>query len=154
MKILLLAACLIITGCAKTASPTEADAPTVQIVTRSAHCESRQAGARLLVGISEASEALGKSVETNIDPNRAALILVSLGTRPTPGYQVTLQSSRHKPDADTYRLPIAYEEPAEDAIMAQVITTPCALLAVDRTPGIHTLTVPLYGGGETNVYIN
>lgn len=153
MKTVLLAACLIITGCAKTNSPASADPPALQIVARSAHCESQEAGARLLANMSEASEALGKSVEANIDPDHEALILVSLGTRPTPGYQVTLNSSKHSPDTDTYRLPIDYQEPAEDAIMAQVITTPCALLAVERTPAIRTLTVPLYSGGDTNVYI-
>lgn len=153
MRTIVLSACLLLVSCTGSSTPQSTQTPTLNIVVHSDHCSTRQAGVRLLQNTAEASEATGKTVKTPIDFDRETLLLVSLGARPTPGYGVTL-TKPEQDDGTTFRLPVDYREPPSDAILPQMITTPCTIIAVERVPGLQTLSVPVYGGGNARVELN
>lgn len=152
MRGILLAMCLLVAGCSGTTPPGVVDQPALRIVARSDQCGTNQADVRLLKDATEASEVTGEAVRGGVDPEREALVLITLGTRPTPGYEVTPgQPDQGARDTDTFQLPIDYKEPPSDAILPQVLTTPCAVIAVERVPDVNVLSVPVYGGGEARV---
>lgn len=59
------------------------------------------------------------------------VLVLTLGSRPTPGYRLSLHAARiHLGQLD---LQIEEQKPPADALLAQMITQPCLLLRVQKT---------------------
>ena len=64
-----------------------------------------------------------------LDFTREQVLVLYLGSRPTPGYGLSLESGERLSDS-TLRLDLANQRPPPDAVMAQVMTSPCLVLAL------------------------
>lgn len=113
----------------------EVSAPAVRQVTQSAQCGLTGPGVAW-VDSAEHREALlqvsGQNMATEmvraVDLSREYVLFVTLGQKPTAGYSVGLDE--FSPDQDVLRLRMRLREPAPGAVPAQVITSPCVVLAV------------------------
>lgn len=125
----------LVAGCSAN-SPREAQAaPEVRQVTQSAHCGLTGPGVapvnspealEKLLGVSGQNMATG--VIRQVDLASEQLIIVTLGQKPTAGYSVGLQDVHW--DAPALKLTMKVNSPAPDMMVAQVITSPCVVLAV------------------------
>ncbi|NMT65478.1 protease complex subunit PrcB family protein [Marinobacter orientalis] len=122
-------------GCSVSRSATADGAPLARQVTESDHCGLTAPG---LVYISNASELeklaslpagnLSVNQLRAIDLEREHLVLVGLGQRPTGGYGLTLESAEIIDDV--LELTLNARKPAQDAMVTQALTTPCAIIAI------------------------
>lgn len=80
----------------------------------------------------EQSEARSSDVDSTV-----VLVALSRGPQPTPGYGFTLLDATRS--ADRAELTVRWLEPPPDAVLAQVITKPCLVVALPRT-GITRVT--------------
>jgi len=68
-----------------------------------------------------------------VDFNRLGVIAVYMGRRPTAGYQVTLASrTAEVGEHNELTLAVSWIEPPVDALLAQVITSPCILVSIPK----------------------
>lgn len=65
-----------------------------------------------------------------IDPGAQPVLLLSMGTQPTPGYRVSPGAELPHSDADTLMVPMRWSQPPPGLMLPQVITTPCLLFSV------------------------
>lgn len=65
-----------------------------------------------------------------VDFSREEVLLVAMGQKPTTGYQLQLHRSKINISGDTAVLSLAWIEPPPGAILPQVITSPCILIAL------------------------
>lgn len=124
-----------VAGCAVNRSATAEGAPLARQVTESDHCGLTAPG---LVYISNASELdrlarlpsgnLSMSQLRALDLQQEHLVLVGLGQKPTGGYGLTLVSSEIVDDV--LELTLKAREPADNAMVTQALTTPCAVIAI------------------------
>ncbi|MDR9425237.1 MAG: protease complex subunit PrcB family protein [Marinobacter sp.] len=123
-------------GCGSTGpEKSEAPAPAVRQVTQSAHCGLTGPG-MAWVETDEKREKLldlaGQNMVTSmvrkVDLSRERLVFVTLGQKPKAGYSVGLDEFSVDQNSLTMRMRV--REPAPDAMVAQVITSPCVVLAV------------------------
>lgn len=136
-------------GCASHLEATESGAPLARQVTASDHCGLTSPG---LLYLSEAdqvaaltslpAQTVNLSPLTELDFNREHLVIVSLGQKMTGGYGVTLRGSEQL--GAELRLEMTLTSPAADGFVTQVLTTPCAVLAV-TADGWDKVTV--FGNG-------
>ena len=61
------------------------------------------------------------------------LYLLAQGSKPTPGYGFTVLADKALIEDKTLYLPIRFTEPDKGMMMAQVITSPCLILGVDKS---------------------
>ena len=76
------------------------------------------------------------------------LIAVSNGSQPTPGYAFNLAAAEQATTAaGGLEVQLQYEwiTPAADAMMAQVVTSPCSVVQIDVAAQIQTVSVWLDG---------
>jgi len=131
----LLAATLMLSGCASSRSETAEGGPLARQVTQSAHCGLTAPGhvhlaSRQDVQKLEALPGRNLSLEAlkTIEFEREHIVLASIGQKPTGGYSVTLDSSEIR--GGTLELRVRVAEPAPGTIVTQALTTPCAVIAV------------------------
>nr|WP_297399716.1 protease complex subunit PrcB family protein [uncultured Marinobacter sp.] len=131
----LIAAGLVSAGCAVSQTETDAGAPLARQVAQSAHCGLTAPGALHINSRAEVArlEALpGRSLSLQalrtIDYQREHIVLASIGQKPTGGFGVTLAGSELVDD--TLELTVKVTEPAPGTLVAQALTTPCAVIAV------------------------
>ena len=68
-----------------------------------------------------------------VDFNRLGVIAVYMGRRPTAGYQVSLASITAEVGVhNELTLAVSWIEPPVDALLAQVITSPCILVSIPK----------------------
>lgn len=67
-----------------------------------------------------------------VDWTREAVLLVGMGQRPTAGHGVELLSPAAPVKEGVAAVRVAFRSPAADAMTAQVITSPCLVLALPR----------------------
>ncbi|MFN2359732.1 MAG: protease complex subunit PrcB family protein [Marinobacter sp.] len=125
----------LVAGCAVNRSATAEGAPLARQVTESDHCGLTAPG---LVYISSASELdrlerlpsgnLSMNQLRALDLQQEHLVLVGLGQKSTGGYGLTLESAEIVDDV--LELTLNAREPAEDAMVTQALTTPCAVIAI------------------------
>lgn len=126
---------LLIGGCAANRSATPEGAPLARQLTQSDHCGLAAPG---LVYLEDAGQVdrLARLPTRNlplaslkaVDFAREHLVLVSLGQKPSGGYGITLGHSAIL--EDVLEIAVNVRQPAADAMVAQVLTTPCAVIAV------------------------
>lgn len=132
-----LAACAatLLAACSAYAQKEPLPAPQVRQVTQSAHCGltgpgvapvSSPAALENLLGVSGQNMATG--VIRQVDLASEQLIIVTLGQKPTAGYSVGLQDVHWQ--EPVLKLAMRVNSPAPDMMVAQVITSPCVVLAV------------------------
>lgn len=83
-----------------------------------------------LLGVS--GQNLSTQLIREVDLAREHLVFVTLGQKPTAGYSVALEQAHFS--GDTLALEMQVRQPASGSIVAQVITSPCAVVAV---PGVE-----------------
>jgi len=67
-----------------------------------------------------------------VDFSKESLLYLSMGERPTAGYGISLSQEQFLYSKDEAEIGIVWEEPGVNAVVAQVITSPCVLLAVSK----------------------
>jgi len=65
-----------------------------------------------------------------IDPATETVLLLSMGTQPTPGYQVSPGAELPTNEGRILRIPMHWRQPPAGVMLPQVITTPCLLFSV------------------------
>lgn len=128
-------AIVLLAGCAVNRSATATGAPLARQVTESDHCGLTAPG---LVYIDSASELdklerlpsgnLAMKKLRALDLEKEHLVLVGLGQKSTGGYGLTLASAEIVDDV--LELTLDIRKPAPDAMVTQVLTTPCAIIAI------------------------
>lgn len=68
----------------------------------------------------------------DIDFETSALILVSMGQKPSNGYSITLKSSEGSIENKALSIDIGFNKPAANSYNAQVITSPCVLYKINK----------------------
>ncbi len=71
--------------------------------------------------------------ETAIDFGQSTVIVISMGQKPTPGYTVEVVAGSAMLQGETLKISSIWQQPAEDAILAQVLTSPCVAIMVSTT---------------------
>jgi len=71
--------------------------------------------------------------ETAIDYGQSTVIVISMGQKPTPGYTVEVVAGSAMLQGETLNISSIWQQPAEDAILAQVLTSPCVAIMVSTT---------------------
>jgi hypothetical protein len=80
-----------------------------------------------------------------VDFARDGVVLVAMGRRSTAGYALALASRRAEVKGGVATLSVRFEEPAPGAVLAQVVTSPCLLVALPRK-GLREVRVVDAGG--------
>jgi hypothetical protein len=76
------------------------------------------------------------------------IIIVTAGMRSTPGYSLTLKTSRLRRSDQTLLLEIIEQAPAENTLQSEVLTQPCLAILL-RKPTGDTIEVNMAGNGKT-----
>ncbi|MCR9259510.1 MAG: protease complex subunit PrcB family protein [Pseudomonadaceae bacterium] len=71
------------------------------------------------------------------------LFVVSNGNQPTPGYGLDLTATETTNDEITFRY--RWRTPAADAVLAQVMTSPCTVIQLDAHPDLTAVNAWLDG---------
>lgn len=67
---------------------------------------------------------------TAIDFGRSTVIVISMGQKPTPGYAVDVLEDSAVVQGGSLNIGSVWRQPAEGAILAQVLTSPCVAIMV------------------------
>jgi protease stability complex PrcB-like protein len=126
---------LLLTACSAQLSRTADGAPLARQITASDQCGVGSAGLTYLSKREELArlqdwpmQNLSMKPLNALDFNREHVLIVGLGQKPTGGYGLTLANSQI--ESDTLKLTMILRRPAPDAMVTQVLTTPCAVLAI------------------------
>ena len=136
---LLAAASISVAGCAEATKPAPASS-TVTPVYQGRHC-GRSAATSQITWIQDRAQlddvfqrmrrtTIGAKPAPQVDFERNGLVLIELGQRPTAGYQMRLASQRMVMDRGDGLITFSVDTPGGYA--AQVMTSPCLLVAVPR----------------------
>jgi PrcB C-terminal len=125
--LVLFAALALPLGCA------DADRVDVVPVLTNGNCQTNESGVRLIdyatLAKFRATHLIGMSESAEATQNPLHLIAIVPGEYPTPGYTVALQAVPEL-SGGAMTLKIKVEQPAKDAILAQMITHPCLVVGV------------------------
>lgn len=81
----------------------------------------------------ESFSAADKAAIPAVDFSASGVIAVAMGAQPSTGYRLNFIAGKGvQYNGSVMRVNIAWEEPEADAIEAQVMTSPCLLLSVER----------------------
>ena len=67
---------------------------------------------------------------TVVDFGRSTVIVISMGQQPTPGYAVEVLEDSAVLQGGSLNISSVWQRPAEGAILAQVLTSPCVAITV------------------------
>ena len=81
-------------------------------------------------GLHRASGRLQPAAPIEVDFERERVLVLYQGRRPTPGYGLRLEQAERL-SATGARVTLATLRPPPDAMLAQVLTSPCLVLALD-----------------------
>lgn len=125
----------------------------VAVLRASAQCgtASRDGSVRWFATAEEYRDAVGEkdkltmsgkapADEPQVDFGARGVLEVAMGQRPTAGYGLELASEELRVEDGTGVVRVNWTEPKEDAVVAQVVTSPCLLLAV-RKEGLRAVKV-------------
>lgn len=134
----LLAGCALLIGCAASNTVEEKPGdPLVRQVIQSAHCGLTGPGLayvstdeRLQKLLELPTQNLAVQQLRQVNLEQEHLLFVTLGEKSTGGYSVRLASASVDSPGNTLRLSMAVRSPAPDMMVTQVITSPCAVVAV------------------------
>ncbi|KAF0190674.1 MAG: hypothetical protein FD165_2462 [Gammaproteobacteria bacterium] len=75
-----------------------------------------------------------------VDFGRSGVLLVEMGRRPTGGYRLGLVENSLAVRDGIAQLSVDWQEPGDDDVVTQVVTSPCLLLALPHA-GYHEIVV-------------
>lgn len=129
---------IILAACSGQTKVTRDGAPLARQITESDQCGAGSQGLTYIQsreGLAKIQhwpgQALSMKPFQSLDFEREHLLVVGLGQKSTGGYALTLADSRVENKVLT--LMVYLRRPPADAIVTQVITTPCAVLAISAT---------------------
>jgi hypothetical protein len=67
-----------------------------------------------------------------IDFSREGILFIRMGRKPTTGYRIELASTQVDIKGQTAIVNVHWIEPSKDAILAQMITSPCTMIKMTR----------------------
>lgn len=67
-----------------------------------------------------------------VDFSREAALLVSMGTKPTAGYGMSLPADSARLIGDRLEIHLDWQSPPRGAVVAQALTSPCLILKIPR----------------------
>lgn len=106
------------------------------------NCQSVAAGLSTVtfeqVAAIRGSKLIGMTNDIDTEQPELALVVISKGPQPTPGYAFRLTAVRTIGTAAV--IEVEWLEPPPDAVLAQVITHPCLVVGIESA-GYETLTV-------------
>ncbi|MDO6823170.1 protease complex subunit PrcB family protein [Marinobacter sp. 1_MG-2023] len=134
----LVAAGALLVGCAATeTAEDEPRAPLVRQVTQSAHCGLTGPGLayvqtkeRLQQLLELPTQNMAVQQLREVDLEQEHLLFVTLGQKPTGGHSLSLASAEVESSDNMLRLTMVVRAPAPGSMAAQVITSPCAVIAI------------------------
>jgi protease stability complex PrcB-like protein len=133
--ILLLLAGVALAACTTRYSETADGAPLARQITASDQCGVGSEGLTYIDNKDDLAQLgdwpmqnLSMKPLNALDFDREHILIVGLGQKPTGGYGLTLANSQI--ESDTLKLTMILHRPAPDAMVTQVLTTPCAVLAI------------------------
>lgn len=135
MPLIIFLVTVLIVGCST--SPFSGGLPEslARQVTQSDHCGLEEAGIIYIESANRLSRFSGLPSQNlaieelrETDFGREHLLIVSLGQKFTGGFGLTLANSRLVDD--TLRLSMILRRPPADAMVSQVLTTPCVVVAI------------------------
>jgi hypothetical protein len=100
----------------------------------------RRCRGRLVLG---SGNGTGQRPETDYGAKR--LIYIHMGTKPTGGFRLDLSADRAQVVDRTLIIPVRWESPAQDAIVPQMVTHPCLLVAAPKAAYTHIQVVDQTG---------
>ncbi|MDP4547014.1 MAG: protease complex subunit PrcB family protein [Marinobacter sp.] len=125
---------LALAGCAASGNTAPQQDPHVRQVTQSAHCGLTGPGVAYVdsqEGLESFLEVRGQNMSTGVirqvDLSQEQLIFVTLGQKPTAGYSLGLAGVSQ--EKSTLKLHMDLKAPEPGTMVAQVITSPCVVLA-------------------------
>lgn len=138
--ILLLLACTALVGCntVDKDSPDSADA-SVRKLLASPYCDSNAPQRASWVDDEQAlrmhwTRLHGHRVEPPLVPALdfavETVVLLEMGSRPSAGFVLDLATTRLVQDSGDHVVAISWQEPAPGAVVAQVLTSPCLMIAI------------------------
>lgn len=127
---------LLITACSVNGGSSADKTVKVRQITQSAYCGLTGPGVAFVRSDAEREALLdvsGQNMTTDVVRkvalDRESLVIVTLGQKPTAGYSVGLQSALAQ--GKVLVLDMQVGEPMPDMMVAQVVTSPCVVLAVE-----------------------
>ncbi|WP_417518445.1 protease complex subunit PrcB family protein [Marinobacter sp.] len=138
LPVLLLAGSGLLIGCAASdKAENKPDALLARQVIQSAHCGLTGPGLAYV----QTSERLQQLLELpaqnmavqqlrQVDLEKEHLLFVTLGQKPTGGYSVSLASAKMERGDNMLQLSMVVRAPAPGTMVTQVITSPCAVVAI------------------------
>ena len=70
--------------------------------------------------------------EANLDFGQVTVIVISMGQKPTPSYAVEVTEGSAVLQGESLNISSVWQQPAEGAILPQVLTSPCIAITVPR----------------------
>ena len=67
-----------------------------------------------------------------LDFGQISVIVISMGQKPTPGYAVEVPEGSAVLQGESLNISSVWQQPAEGAILPQVITSPCVAITIPR----------------------
>jgi hypothetical protein len=82
-----------------------------------------------------------QDLSARVDFSREGILIVAMGQKPTGGYGLELDRDYADLSNDTAILRVSWIEPPKDAILPQIITSPCLAIVLPKGPysKIHLL---------------
>ncbi|WP_323751310.1 protease complex subunit PrcB family protein [Marinobacter sp.] len=125
---------LVLTGCASSGETAPEQDPQVRQITQSGHCGLTGPGVAYVDSPEVLASFLGvrgqnmsTAVIRQVDLAQEQLIFVTLGQKPSAGYSLGLATANQ--ENHTLKLQLDLKTPAPGMMVAQVITSPCVVLA-------------------------
>jgi hypothetical protein len=75
-----------------------------------------------------------RDLSSRVDFSREGVLIVAMGQKPTGGYELGLNRESAVLSGDTAVLTLSWIEPAEGAILPQIITNPCLVIKLQKGP--------------------
>lgn len=138
-------ATLVLSSCETPMPPTGSDggeAGQARLLWSESQCGIERSGARFVADRKDldtiAARASSRQIGDDpapiegVDFSRHRVVLVSRGRKPTPGYGIDLDESPLRVDDERATLTLRLAEPDPKDVQAQMLTTPCALIALPR----------------------
>lgn len=107
-----------------TAAPGPADPVPVSLLAEGQYCNLDRGWRRIGAG-----DDLPQNLPRVDLGDDGILLLISMGTRPTGGYGITVPAQAPMEDGEV-RLQVEFQVPAPDALVTQALTSPCVLVAL------------------------
>ena len=147
-------------------STVDAGAPSVRVLYQSTHCgqtatqpsgkwiNDPAAYERLYGRLRSGDIGASKRHPPPVNFTREGVLWIGMGQKPTGGYSIDPAESGLEIRADTATLRVAWSTPPPDAVLAQVITRPCLLLALPKGGYSRIRVVDLSGRERLEIVIH